>query len=281
MNYRERIGFMQGRLSPIVNGQIQAFPTSCWQEEFRTAQGRNFGLMEWTLDQDKLYENPLLTAAGQAEIRELSKTHGLAISSLTGDCFMQSPFWKAQGDTAASLLRDFRAVAAACASVGISMMVVPLVDNGRLENRIQEDILVDTLKNESTFLSSIGIKVVFESDFGPAELVRFIGRLDPVLFGVNYDIGNSAGLGMNPCDEIAAYGDRILNVHIKDRLLAGTTVPLGTGNADFDAVFAALGRADYKGVYILQTARAADGQHAAVLCRYRDMAVEWLQHHGA
>ena len=161
------------------------------------------------------------------------------------------------------------------------MMVVPLVDNGRLENRIQEDILVDTLKNESTFLSSIGIKVVFESDFGPAELVRFIGRLDPVLFGVNYDIGNSAGLGMNPCDEIAAYGDRILNVHIKDRLLAGTTVPLGTGNADFDAVFAALGRADYKGVYILQTARAADGQHAAVLCRYRDMAVEWLQHHGA
>jgi L-ribulose-5-phosphate 3-epimerase len=272
---------MQGRLSPLMDGRIQAFPWSCWQEEFPKARLNGFELMEWTLDQEGLYENPLLTAAGQAEIRELRKSHGLAISSLTGDCFMQSPFWKAQGDEAALLLRDFRAVAEACASVGISMMVVPLVDNGWLENRAQEDFLVDVLKKESTFLSSLGVKVVFESDFGPAELARFIGRLEPALFGVNYDIGNSAGLGMNPADEIAAYGDRILNVHIKDRLLAGTTVPLGTGNADFDTVFAALGRAGYAGTYILQTARAADGQHAEVLSHYRDMAVDWLARHGA
>jgi len=277
----KRIGFMQGRLSPLVNGRIQAFPTSCWQEEFPTAKKHGFELMEWTLDQELLYENPLLTLSGQSEIRELCETHDISILSLTGDCFMQSPFWKAKGDEVALLLRDFHAVAHACSAVGISMVVIPLVDNGRIENQDQEDFLVEVLNDQSSFLSSIGVKVVFESDFGPGELSRFINRLDPGSFGVNYDIGNSASLGMNPVEEISAYGDRILNVHIKDRLLGGTTVPLGTGNADFDAVFAALGRSRYSGSYILQTARAIDGQHAQVLCRYRDMAVGWLSQYGA
>lgn len=278
---KNRIGFMQGRLSPLVDGKIQAFPASCWQAEFESAKRNGFSLMEWTLDQDGLYLNPLLTTSGQAKIRELRQAHGIAISSLTGDCFMQSPFWKAQGPAREALLQDFRAVAQACSAVGIVMMVVPLVDNGRLDNREQEDLLVDTLQKESAFLAALGVKVVFESDFGPDELARFIARLAPARFGINYDIGNSASLGMDPVAEISAYGERILNVHIKDRVLGGTTVPLGTGNANFDQVFAALARAGYQGTYILQTARAADGKHAEVLCRYRDMALDWIKRHGA
>lgn len=278
---KNRIGFMQGRLSPLVDGKIQAFPASCWQAEFESAKLNGFSLMEWTLDQDGLYLNPLLTTSGQAEIRELRQAHGIAISSLTGDCFMQSPFWKAQGPAREALLQDFRAVAQACSAVGIAMMVVPLVDNGRLDNREQEDLLVDTLQKESAFLAALGVKVVFESDFGPDELARFMARLAPARFGINYDIGNSASLGMDPVAEISAYGERILNVHIKDRVLGGTTVPLGTGNANFDQVFAALARAGYQGTYILQTARAADGKHAEVLCRYRDMARDWIKRHGA
>lgn len=278
---KNRIGFMQGRLSPPVDGKIQAFPASCWQAEFQTANHHGFSLLEWTLDQEGLYQNPLLTTAGQAEIRELCLAHGIAIPSLTGDCFMQSPFWKAQGPAREALLQDFRAVASACSAVGILMMVVPLVDNGRIENREQEDLLVDMLQKESAFLAAQNVKVVFESDFGPAELARFMARLDPARFGINYDIGNSASLGMDPVAEISAYGERILNVHIKDRVLGGTTVPLGTGNAQFEQVFAALARAAYQGTYILQTARASDGNHAEVLCRYRDMAVDWIKRHGA
>ena len=70
-------------------------------------------------------------------------------------------------------------------------------------------------------------------------------------------------------------------MHIKDRVLGGTTVPLGTGSADFETVFAALAKADYRGNYILQTARAQDGNHAGGLCRYRDMAANGLASHGA
>lgn len=277
----DRIGLMQGRLSPLVDGRIQAFPWSCWRDEFAAAERHQFRRMEWTLDQDRLYENPLLTPAGQAEIMHLRQKHGVEIASLTGDCFMQSPFWKTGGSECIELQNDFRAVARACSTVGISMMVLPLVDSGRLETSAEEDVLVDFLQGEAKLLNELRVKVVFESDFAPIELTRFIDRLDPILFGVNYDIGNSASLGMNPAEEIGAYGHRILNVHIKDRMLGGTTVPLGTGSADFKAVFAGLARAAYAGSYILQAARAADGDHATVLCRYRDMAIGWINKYGA
>ena len=281
MNNRNRIGFMQGRLSPLIDGRIQAFPWTHWKDEFPLAKQIKIHLMEWTLDQDRLYENPLLTEVGQAEIRELCQRHDLSIPSLTGDCFMQAPLWKANGDERAALERDFREIAKGCAAVGISMIVVPLVDNGRLENVEQEDTLVAFLETQAEFLASHALKVVFESDFTPVELARFISRLDPALFGINYDIGNSAALSFNPAEEIATYGARIINVHVKDRVLGGTTVPLGTGNADFETVFVALAKFSYSGNYILQTARATDDDHAGVLSRYRDMTIDWLNRYAA
>jgi L-ribulose-5-phosphate 3-epimerase len=276
-----RIGFMQGRLSPLVDGRIQAFPWAKWKDEFSLAEQINIHLMEWTLDQDRLYENPLLTKNGQAEIRALCKSHYIVIPSITGDCFMQAPLWKTKGDERTSLERDFREIAKGCAAVGISMIVVPLVDNGRLENMEQENTLIDFINAQAKFLASQHLKVIFESDFAPAELSRFIARLDPALCGINYDIGNSAALGFNPAQEIAAYGTRIMNVHVKDRKLGGTTVPLGTGNADFKTVFAALAKVGFNGNCILQTARATDEGHAEALSLYRDMTVVWLNQHAA
>jgi L-ribulose-5-phosphate 3-epimerase len=272
----DRIGFMQGRLSPLVNGRIQAFPWDNWKDEFSLAQQINVHMMEWTLDQELLHENPLLTETGQAEIRDLCQRHELSIPSLTGDCFMQAPLWKAQGAQRIALERDFVEIVKGCSAVGISMLVVPLVDNGRLEDMDQEDALVRFLETQADFLAANRQKVLFESDYVPRDLARFIARLDPDLFGINYDMGNSAALGFNPHKEFAAYGQRVFNVHVKDRVLGGTTVPLGTGSVNFDAVFAALAQINYRGNFILQTARDAYGNHADVLCTYRDMTVGWL-----
>ena len=272
----QRIGFMQGRLSPLIDGKIQAFPWSYWRQEFRAANELGLHIMEWTIDQDRLYENPLMTSAGQEEIRVFCKQFDLALPSLTGDCFMQAPFWKAETEPRSSLEADFTAVLHACAAVGIGMVVVPLVDNGRLESVEQENVLVEFLAAQSSLLRSLAIRIVFESDFEPPELARFIDRLDPTLFGINYDIGNSAGCGFNPVEEFAAYAARIVNVHVKDRVLGGTTVPLGTGNADFPTVFSLLRKQGYQGNYIMQTARARDDDHAGALKTYMQQIESWV-----
>ncbi len=274
------IGFMQGRLCAQVDGKIQAFPWRDWESEFPAAAATGIRAMEWTLDQDRLYENPLMASTGQARIQGLCEQYQMAIPSLTGDCFMQAPFWKTEGTTKATLKGDFLAVCRACSAVGIRMVVVPLVDNGRLDNSTQEDELVEFLLSQQDFLAQHNIQVIFESDFTPAELRRFINRLPAQHFGINYDIGNSAALGFDPSAEFAAYGSRVVNVHVKDRVLGGTTVPLTTGSAQFDVVFAELAKANYRGNFILQTARAADGNHADALSRYRDMTRQWIDQCG-
>lgn len=274
-----KIGFMQGRLSQIVDGKIQAFPWNFWRDEFSIAMGLRIPLMEWTLDQKNLYENPLMTEVGRAEIRDLCKKNGIRIPSLTGDCFMQTPFWKAASTVRDELKKDFMAIAKNCYQVGISILVVPLVDSGRLENIAQENELIQFLESHERFFLLHGIRIVFESDFSPCELARFIKRLNPAVFGINYDIGNSAALGFDPKEEFAKYGERVINVHIKDRILGGTTVPLGSGNANFEAVFFELYRLNYQGNFILQTARAADENHGKALSIYRNQTLTWLERH--
>jgi hexulose-6-phosphate isomerase len=80
---------------------------------------------------------------------------------------------------------------------------------------------------------------------------------------VNYDTGNSASLGYAPGKEFAAYGNRIGSIHIKDRKLGASTVPLGTGNADFETVFREMKSIDYQGDITLQVARGTPGEEVA------------------
>jgi L-ribulose-5-phosphate 3-epimerase len=267
-----RIGFMQGRLSPQVDGKIQAFPWQHWRQEFAVAEQAGFHLMEWTLDAERLYENPLMTPEGQGEILALSNKHQVAIDSLTGDFFMHAPFHKAAGVERDRRLTDLQAVCNACAKLGVRIVVIPLVDAGRMETPEQE---ADVLETFATLERSLAVAVAFECDYAARALARFIGQLGSA-YGINYDIGNSASLGYDPVEEVNAYGSRVLNVHVKDRVRGGTTVPLGTGHADFRAAFAALCKARYAGNYILQTARAPDGNHADALRRYRDMTAGWI-----
>jgi L-ribulose-5-phosphate 3-epimerase len=275
-----RIGFMQGRLCERVDGKIQAFPWRDWEGEFPAAAAIDLRLMEWTLDQERLYENPLMTLQGQEKIRSLCLQYNISIPSLTGDCFMQAPFWKVAGQARLDLQIDFLAICRACTKVGIRMIVVPLVDNGQLETIQQESILVDFLLGQQAFFAEHDLQVIFESDYTPTELARFIEQLPVKQFGINYDIGNSGALGFSPTEEFAAYGARVVNVHVKDRLLGGTTVPLTSGSADLDGVFAALARQDFHGNFILQTARAYDNNHIEVIRNYRDMTSRWIHQYG-
>ena len=75
-----KVGFMQGRLSEVVDGKIQAFPWKFWQEEFKVAGKINIPLMEWTLDQYDLYANPLMTVDGQRKILQLSDKYDYVLS---------------------------------------------------------------------------------------------------------------------------------------------------------------------------------------------------------
>jgi hexulose-6-phosphate isomerase len=269
MSARDRIGFMQGRLSPPVNGRIQAFPAEHWEAEFAIAGAHGFKLMEWTIDHDGFAANPLVTASGQARIRALSARHGVAVRSVTADSFMQAPFHRLEGDAAERALEELGRLVAASVELGLDFVVVPLVDNGRVDGAEHARRLEAGMARLEHLVSGGFTRIVFESDFAPAALARFIASYPARSFGINYDIGNSASLGFDPEEEFAAYAGRIDNVHVKDRLLGGTT-------ADLKRVFGLLAKAGYRGNFVLQTARAADGDDVGQLLGYRAMVEAWI-----
>ena len=272
-----QIGFIQGRLVAQVNGMIQAFPSEEWRKEFPVAASHGFDRIEWTVGRDDFDDNPLMTELGREEIARVADQFSVVVGSVTGDCFMHAPFYKESGGARSALLKKFRQVVEACNALSVSFLVVPLVDNGSIESAVQEQSLVEGVVEVMSGNSKGGVSIAFETDQPAKEVLRFIDRLPGEAFGINYDTGNSAAVGYDPAEELRIFGARVVNVHVKDRVLGGTTVPLGTGATDFEAVFSALERLNYVGPYMLQTARAQDGDHLGALCRYRDQTVRWIR----
>ena len=254
MNSTYKFGVMQGRLSPMVNDRIQIFPRKNWKIEFERAKNLRLKYIEWTLDYDTFEHNPIFKASGIKEIKKLSKKYSIQIRSLTGDCFMQKPFWKISRNK--KLISDFKRIINSCNKIGIRYVVIPLVDNGRIQNLKMEIKLIKILKSFIKLLKKKNIQILFESDFNPKKLKNFINKFDKDLFGINYDLGNSASLGYDINEEFESYFEFIKNIHIKDRILNGNTVRLGKGNANFNKFFKNLKKYRYNNMLIYQTARS-------------------------
>lgn len=249
----DKIGVMQGRLSPKINNKIQCFPFNSWKSEFSTCSKLNIEKIEWTIDNYKFEDNPICTFLGRQEIFLLKNKYHIDIDSVTADFFMQEPFYKIKKNKEEnySKLKNFIIDAS---KINIKYIILPLVDNASISNIREEKELIRFLNNLKTLIKSCNIIILFESDYHPNKLLRFIKKFDQGCFGINYDLGNSAGLGYDFNDE-KIYFDYVKNIHIKDKNFQKKSVRLGKGNAQFDQLLKYLIKSNYKGNLILQTAR--------------------------
>lgn len=235
-------------------------------------------MLEWTIDWQGIDDNPILNESEIPKILKLQIENELVIPSATLDCFMQFPCW--QDDFSESSFLRYKILLENGRTLGLKYLVLPLVDASSINNDYKLESLFDFCKRITPHLISAEVQIVFESDYSSLDLLDFISKFDSSYFGVNYDIGNSASLGYSPKNEIESYGDWIKNVHVKDRVLGGSTVPLGEGSADFETVFGTLASINYAGNFILQTARSSTGDHVGVIEKYRDMTLKWMDRYG-
>lgn len=256
-----KIGFMQGRLSPIYRNRIQSFPWNNWKKEFRVANSLNLKIMEWTVDSFKFHLNPIFSKKGIREIQLLKKKNNIQINSITADYFMEKPFWKIQNQKNVKLQNDLIKLIDACESLKIKYIVIPIIDNGSFQDENDERYLVNHLNLIKKNLLKKKVQIIFETDMPPKKVLSFIKKFDKKLFGINYDIGNSAGLGYKLENEFKIYGKYVKNVHLKDKKKRGVTTRFGNGNANFKNLFKILKKYKYKGNYILQSARAKKGKN--------------------
>ena len=270
----QRLVMMQGRLSPIRNGRIQSFPFDNWQEEIAQTSRLEIGKLEWTIDSENFQDNPLISISGCKGINaEISKWK-ISIPSVTCDYFMENPPWKS---TESEVYSNLSRIIEGMSRINSKLLVIPMVDNSSIKTISEQTKTRKFFSKLQNHLIRLDVHIAFETDLNPSNFNQFMADFDPFCFYVNYDIGNSASLGYQPREEIEAIGDRIANVHVKDRTLHGSTVPLGEGAANFLEVFSCLNEINYKGNFVLQTARAKDGNHARSMIKYRDQVAAWLE----
>lgn len=266
------IGFMQGRLSDMVDGRIQSFPFSSWKEEFVIAHANNFNIIEWTIDSIDIKNNPILNSNMHPEIKRLKEKYLINIPSITCDFFMEKPFFKVNNYERIAREKFLLSFFKKCSELNITFIVIPLVDHGGIENATQEKKVINFFLENTSLIEKYNLQIIFESNYPPQKLKNFISKFPINQFGINYDTGNSASLGYNHEEEFNAYFQYIKNVHIKDRVFGGTTVPLGEGSANLGGILIDLVNRNYIGNLILQTARHKK-RHLEVLCNYRDFVL--------
>jgi L-ribulose-5-phosphate 3-epimerase len=252
-----RLGLMQGRLLPPVGDTIQRFPGQQWRQEFISAAELGLDTIEWIVD--GATDNPL--ADGDlGPVEGAMEDTGVVVSSVCADVFMEE-HRLAHGpeDSRAMAVRQLVQLLRTCGALGATRIVLPFVDRSELTDA--DDLVAATAVIEEVLpvAHSESVELHLETSLAPSDFASFLAGLPDPMVKVNYDMGNSAALGYRPAEEFAAYGSRLGSVHIKDRVLGGTTVALGTGSTDFDAVSSGLAQLDYDGDYILQVARGQSG----------------------
>jgi len=254
-----RIGIMEGRLFPPEAGRFQCFPREHWADEFELAAQAGLDCIEWIYDLYGADANPMATEDGIEQMKSLSKQYNVQILSVCADFFMDKPLVRTSSSEMANRLATFEWLLGRCQMLGMNRIVVPFVDASRIDTDEEFDSVCATLAHLLPIAEKTGVELHLETSLSPKRFAKLLAQFPDPMLKANYDSGNSSSLGYKPEEEFSAYGTRIGSIHIKDRVLGGSTVPLGSGDADFQALAEGLKSVVYAGDFILQVARGVPG----------------------
>jgi len=254
-----KLGVMQGRLLPKYQGRYQAFPLGDWQDEFKIAKECGLDLIEFILDFNEAEKNPLLNLEGVEKITHSIEDSGVLVKTICADYFMEAPLHSNDNKVVKKSYKVLEKLIDAAKILKITDIVIPCVDQSSLKTNEAVSRFVKSIKKIIPTLEKENINLSLETDLAPKPFIELLSKLNSNNITVNYDIGNSAALGFNFYEELAAYGDRITDIHIKDRILGGGPIELGKGNADFVKFFNELKKFNYKGPFIMQAYRDDEG----------------------
>lgn len=271
-----QVGIMQGRLSPQFEGRFQAFPADSWRDEFARAAEAGLACIEWIYEKPHEADNPVGSDAGLAEIERLARATGVQVRSICADYYMTEHLVDAECRALKENVRHLRWLIGRASKLGAAYIVLPFVDASSMRNAAQRAAVAETIREVLPDAERARVELHVECDLPPAEFRAFLDGIGHPSVRANFDIGNSASLGYDPREELGEIGSLVGSVHVKDRRLHGSTVPLGSGHADFPTCFRKLKSAGFPRWLILQAARGEAGGEVALARANREfVAARW------
>lgn len=259
------LGLIQGRLTPSLGRGIQFFPNGPgeWEKELELASAAGISHIEWVCTKDNL----LFGNEGQKAVRAVIAKTGITVRNMDLHELLTKVDISEHPDEL------FEKICAGLAAVSGGTVELPMMEASSLLVPDAYEKRVAALRRFIQVAKRCGTPVAVETDLGPATLLTLLADVPEVT--VVYDVGNCAGMGYDMEEELAAYGPRISNLHIKDKHVGGATVPLETGSVDFPKLFRLLRAMNYTGAVTLQAARGEDGKEVETIARYVGLIHKW------
>lgn len=219
-----KYGVVQGRLLPQEGTFVQSFPRTRWLEEFQLASTVGCNHIEWIVTAESLEWNPMKTLAlFPDDFRYIKQKFNVSIDTLCYDAILDPEGAMVVSAHAAMILRYVYYAA----DVGISRIVLPLLEGASIRLPSRRNDAYRQLERIIRTAKSRGVAISLETDLDADELVELLKRVN---VGITLDTGNLARLGYKLDEHVDAYCDKVDNMHIKDCVRGGTSVPLGSGD---------------------------------------------------
>lgn len=261
-----RLGIIQGRALPPLDNFIQAYPLDNWRDEFYILKRLNLKKIEWIITTESLGQNDFIHNI--EAVKKISKESFVEINSVTLDYYMNTPAHKSTSSKIFNnILEITKKIINNCTKVSCKYAVIPILEISSIDHPSEEDKFVEFLQELLPTAIKNNVKILLETDSPPIKTRSLLNKL-PDQVAINLDTGNSCFMGYSLDDEFRHYGDRILNIHIKDRTRNGPSVPISKGSVDFQKLFSLCRSNAYQGNFILQAAREVSHKEEETLKNY-------------
>ena len=258
-----KIGIMQGRLSPRIGDRLQAFPWSSWEQEFEAARQCQLDLIEWLFDADNYENNPLWTEAGIQKVKQQVARSGVQVLTCCAHYFMVHPFFRVPEAERLQSIAVLNRLIRCAGQLGIKTILIPVLESSEIRLEVERSLLIESLQETLTLAADCGINLGLEAELPAVEYRALIEQAGHPRLGIYYDTGNNTARGYDITADAGSLAPLFVGVHIKDRKRGGPNVLLGKGDADFDGFFKILKQAHYTGPLILETTFGDDPLEAA------------------
>ncbi len=249
------LGILQGRLSPSHDGRFQFFPKD-WKAEFYAAKELGIDSIEWLFDWPEAGENPIITESGREEIKKVVQETGVQVSSVCADYYMKHRF---TGEEAGESVAMLERLIDAATVTREKLILIPLLEGNAPKTEVEKNEIIFNITKALPRAEQKGVRIAFENEMPAGELLPFLEKFKSKHVGVYYDIGNGTSYGFDCPAEIKHLGSYVFGVHAKDRKVHTTqSVTLGTGDANYQACFAALAEQGFSGTVVMQAWRSQD-----------------------